>query len=167
MQGVRMKNYIVFMLKFAFSLIITYMVVGALAYLFITKPLYIGDDNILSIYMITMNDDIWQSRMNFQLLMLFGRAVIMSLALFPFFDTLNGWPYWKRFLTIAGIYLVFGFWSSTAAFPGSLEGLIYLKPEFTLRHHLIVQPEIIVQGLTMSALLALIMKPGKASKKAK
>jgi len=87
------------------------------------------------------------------------RGLLMALALYPLLDTLIGWNWTKRFLVIAGIYLVFGFWASTVAAPGTIEGLVYLRPEFTPSVHLTEQPEIIAQGLLMSAWLAYWILP--------
>ena len=48
-----------------------------------------------------------------------------------------------------------GFWAAAVAAPGNVEGLVYLRPEFSLDVMLVVQPEIIVQGSAMAALVAL------------
>ena len=37
--------------------------------------------------------------------------------------------------------------ASAVAAPGTIDGLIYLRPEITPYAHLMVQPEIVVQGL--------------------
>jgi len=78
----------------------------------------------------------------------------MALALYPFAEAWLGWGYWKRCLSLAGLYLVFGFWAATVAAPGTIEGLVFLRPEFTPAVHLKVQPEIVVQGLALGAWLA-------------
>jgi hypothetical protein len=49
------------------------------------------------------------------------------------------------------LYLVLGFWASAVAAPGTIDGLIYLRPEITPYAHLMVQPEIVVQGLILGA----------------
>ena len=74
--------------------------------------------------------------------------------LYPFFDTLNAWGWGKRFLSISGLYLVLGYWASAVAAPGTIDGLIYLRPEITPYVHLMVQPEIVVQGLILGAWVA-------------
>jgi hypothetical protein len=58
-------------------------------------------------------------------------------------------------VAVAGLYLAIGFWAAAVAAPGNIEGLVYLRPEFSLNVVLLVQPEIIVQGAAMSLLVAL------------
>ena len=42
----------------------------------------------------------------------------------------------------------------TVAAPGTIDGMIYMRPEITLYAHLLVQPEIVVQGLALCAWVA-------------
>ena len=55
--------------------------------------------------------------------------------------------------------MVLGYWASAAAAPGTIDGLIYLRPEITPYAHLMVQPEIVVQALILGAWVALWMVP--------
>jgi hypothetical protein len=82
------------------------------------------------------------------------RGVLIAAALYPFFDTLSAWSWRRRWLSIAGGYIVLGFWAAAVAAPGTIDGLIYLRPEITAHAHLLVQPEIIVQGLILGAWVA-------------
>ena len=52
-----------------------------------------------------------------------------------------------------------GFQYGRGAAPGTIEGLVYLRPIFTPLVHLKVQPEIILQGLALGAIVALWMGP--------
>ena len=74
-------------------------------------------------------------------------------------QALTAWGWCKRFLTISGLYLVLGLWASAVAAPGTIDGLIYLRPEITPFAHLMVQPEIVVQGLILGAWVARWMVP--------
>jgi len=85
------------------------------------------------------------------------RGLLIAAVLYPFFDTLKQWDFWKRFLSIAGLYLILGFWASTVAAPGTIDGIIYMRPEITLYAHMIVQPEIVAQGIALGAWVALWM----------
>lgn len=78
----------------------------------------------------------------------------MAAVLYPLFDTLKTWSFGRRFVWIAGVYLVFGLWSAAGAAPGTIEGMVYMRPPITGLVHLKVQPEIIVQGLGLAALIA-------------
>jgi hypothetical protein len=61
----------------------------------------------------------------------------------------------RRAVAVAGVYLVIGFWAAAVAAPGNIEGLVYLRPEFSVDVALLVQPEIVIQGVAMSVLVAL------------
>jgi len=80
--------------------------------------------------------------------------------LYPLFDTLKSWRFRKRFLVIASLYVVLGFWAATVAAPGTIEGMVYLRPFVTPYVHLAVQPEIIGQGLALGLLIAGAMTDG-------
>jgi hypothetical protein len=74
--------------------------------------------------------------------------------LYPLFDTLKTWSFGKRFVWIGSVYLVFSFWSAAGAAPGTIEGMVYMRPPFTGLVHLKVQPEIIAQGLALAFLIS-------------
>ncbi|MFN4179316.1 MAG: hypothetical protein ACK4I8_03300, partial [Armatimonadota bacterium] len=149
------RRFVNFALKVIVAHTVTYFIVGAIAYQVLTKPLYIGEHAVMATFMRTEAEpEIWRHVMIWFLPAQVMRGFLMAVALFPFLDALVGWNLAKRFLTIAGVYLIFGFWASAVAAPGTIEGLVYLRPEFTLSVHLTVQPEIIVQGVLMSALIA-------------
>lgn len=80
------------------------------------------------------------------------------LALSPFLPLLRRWSVWKVTVAVAGLYLVVGFWAAAVAAPGNIEGLVYLRPEFGPDVVLLVQPEIMIQGVAMSLLIALGLK---------
>jgi hypothetical protein len=82
------------------------------------------------------------------------RGILIALVLYPFFDTLVGWTFWKRALAIVGLYLVLGFWAAAVAAPGTIEGMVYLRPEFTPYVHLKVQAEIVAQGVALGLWVA-------------
>jgi len=44
---------------------------------------------------------------------------------------LKAWRFGKRFLFIASLYLVLGFWAATVAAPGTIEGMVYMRPLIT------------------------------------
>ena len=154
------RRFVNFALKVIIAHTVTYFIVGAIAYQVLTKPLYIGEHAVMSTFMRTEAEpEIWRHVMIWFLPAQVMRGLLMSLALFPFLDTLISWNLTKRFLAIAGVYLIFGFWASAVAAPGTIEGFVYLRPEFTLSVHLTVQPEIIIQGLLMNIWLAYWVRP--------
>jgi len=154
-----MKKLLTYLLKFTIVHTITYLIIGMIAYPLLTKDFYIGENAVFSSFMVTQEDEeLW----NNVLIWIFPgqilRGVLIGLVFYPFYSVLNSWTYQKRLLTIASIYIVIGFWASAVAAPGTIDGMIYMRPEITIMTHLKVQPEIIIQGLLMSAWISKWMK---------
>lgn len=150
-----MKGIAKFAGKVAIAHSVTYIVCGALAYFLLTKPLYMEGASLLSRFMRTEADPVLWSHVNAWLLPgQLLRGLLMAAALFPFLPTLAEWDFRRRFLAITGLYVVFGFWGASVAGVGNVEGLIYLRPEFTWAMHLRVQPEILFQGAAFGAWVA-------------
>jgi hypothetical protein len=103
--------------------------------------------------------DLWQHEITWFLPGQVLRGILMAAVLCPFFDTLKVWGWGKRFLSISGLYVVLGYWASAVAAPGTIDGLIYLRPEITLNAHLMVRPEIVAQGAILGAWVARWMAP--------
>lgn len=160
-----LRKFSMFAGKVAAAHVLTYFVVGAIAYQFLTKDFYIGPDPIFKTFMRTEAEpDLWAHVMRWFLPAQILRGILIAAVLYPFFDTLNGWPFRKRFLAISGLYLVFGLWAAAGASPGSIEGMVYMRPFITPAVHLKVQPEIVAQGLALGALVAWWIGPrNKAS----
>jgi hypothetical protein len=159
-----MRRFLSFAAKVAAAHALTYFVVGATAYAFLTKPLYEGPDPLFASFMRTPADPVaWRHVMIWFLPAQLLRGLLMAIALYPFYATLLSWSVAKRFVAIAGIYLVFGYWACAVAAPGTIDGLVYMRPEFTARAHLLVQPEIVVQGAALALLVAWWMGRGARS----
>ncbi len=149
------KSFLSFAIKLIVVQVVTYLVVGSIAYQLLTKPFYTGPDPLFASFMRTETQpETWGHVVTWFLPANLVRGLLMALALYPFAEAWLGWGYWKRCLSLAGLYLVFGFWAATVAAPGTIEGLVFLRPEFTPAVHLKVQPEIVVQGLALGAWLA-------------
>jgi hypothetical protein len=155
-EGARRRERILFVVLVAVAHAITYLVVGALAFAFLTHGLYEGADPLFGSYLRTPSEtDLWLHVTTWFLPAQLFRGAVLGLALSPFLGVLSAWSVWRRAVSVASLYLVFGFWAAAVAAPGNIEGLVYLRPEFSLDVVLRVQPEIIVQGAAMSALVAL------------
>jgi hypothetical protein len=153
--------------KVAAAHALTYFIVGALAYQLLTKEFYIGPDPIFAAFMRTETEpELWThvERWFFPAQIL--RGLLIAAVLYPFFATLNGWSFAKRFLSISSLYLVLGFWAAAGASPGGIEGMVYMRPFITPAVHFKVQPEIVVQGLALGALVAWWMAPKVTTKSA-
>jgi hypothetical protein len=154
------KRFLIFAAKVTVAHVVSYFVVGAIAYALLTKPFYEGSNPVFSTFMRTpAQPELWKHVMTWFLPGQVLRGLLIAAVLYPFFDALKAWSWCKRFLSISGLYLVLGFWASAVAAPGTIDGLIYLRPEITPFAHLMVQPEIIVQGLILGASVALWIAP--------
>ena len=154
------RHFLVFASKVTAAHVITYLVAGAIAYPLFTNEFYVGPNPIFKLFMRTeVEPELWGHVATWFLPAQFLEGLLIAAALYPFFDTLMIWSFRKRFLSISGLYLVLGFWAATVAAPGTIEGLVYLRPVFTPLVHLKVQPEIILQGLALGAIVALWMGP--------
>jgi hypothetical protein len=149
------KQFLSFAVKVTIAHVVSYFVVGAAAYHLLTKPFYEGSDPVFAAFMRTPAEpEMWKHVMTWFIPGQVFRGVLIAAALYPFFDTLTRWSWARRFLSISGLYLVLGYWASTVAAPGTIDGMIYLRPEITPYAHLMVQPEIIVQGLILGVWVA-------------
>jgi hypothetical protein len=156
------RHFLVFASKVTAAHVITYLVAGTIAYPLFTKEFYVGSNPIFKLFMRTeVEPELWGHVATWFLPAQFLEGLLIAAALFPFFDTLMIWPFSKRFFSISGLYIVLGFWAATVAAPGTIEGLVYLRPMFTPLVHLKVQPEIVLQGLGLGAMVALWMGPPK------
>lgn len=159
------KRIAVFSAKVTAAHVTTYFVAGAIFYQVLTKDFYTGPNPIFAAFMRTeAKPELWAHVVTWFLPAQILRGVLMAAVLYPLFDTLKSWSFGKRLSWIACVYLVFGFWGATVAAPGTIEGMVYMRPPFTGLVHLKVQPEIVFQGLGLAALIAgaMMEKPQKA-----
>ena len=149
------KRFAIFTGKVTAAQVTTYFLAGVVFYQLLTKDFYTGPNPIFAAFMRTEAEpELWAHVMRWFLPAQILRGVLLAAVLYPLFDVLKTWSFAKRFLLIASLYLVFGFWAATVAAPGTIEGMVYLRPFITPMVHLAVQPEIILQGLGLAALIA-------------
>jgi hypothetical protein len=163
------RRFFSFAAKVTVAHVVSYFVVGAAAYQLFTKSFYEGSHPLFSTFMRTPAEpELWKHVMTWFIPGQVLRGVLIAAVLYPFFDTLKAWGWGKRFLSISGLYLVLGYWASAVAAPGTIDGLIYLRPEITPYAHLMVQPEIVVQALILGAWVArwMVLRPGAQPTKA-
>jgi hypothetical protein len=150
-----LRRFSVFAGKVTAAHVTTYFLAGALAYNLLTKQYYTGPNPLFGSFMRTEAEPVlWAHVVRWFLPAQILRGLLMAAVLYPLFDTLKTWTFGKRFLLIAGLYLVLGFWGATVAAPGTIEGMVYLRPFISPKVHLTVQPEIIGQGLGLAFLVA-------------
>jgi hypothetical protein len=135
---------------------VTYFAVGALAFTVLTHGLYEGADPLFGAYLRTPGEpELWQHVTAWFLPAQLFRGLLIGLALSPFASLMRSWSVARRVVAIAGLYLVLGFWAAAVAAPGNIEGFVYLRPEFSLEVVLLVQPEIVIQGIAMAVVVAI------------
>lgn len=149
------KRFLGFAAKVTIAHVVSYFVVGAAAYQLLTKQFYEGEAAVFATFMRSPAEpELWRHAMTWFLPAQVLRGVLIAAVLYPFFDTLRAWGWARRWLAISGMYLVLGFWAAAVAAPGTIDGLVYLRPEITPHAHLLVQPEIVAQGLLLGAWVA-------------
>jgi hypothetical protein len=145
----------IFAVKVTAAHVTTYFLAGMVAYPLLTKEFYTGPNPIFAGFMRTEAEpELWSHVVRWFLPAQFLRGVLIAAVLYPLFDILQGWSFVKRWLFIASLYVVLGFWAAAVAAPGTIEGVLYLRPFITPLVHLKVQPEIILQGLALAFLIA-------------
>ncbi len=146
-----MKKFVQFSSHVIVAHIVTYIGVGVLAFMFLTYEFF--NSNGMAAQMMRTPDqhDLWRHvtiwMVPFQIL----RGFLIAAVLFPFLQLFHSWPYWKRVVTIGGLYIVLGQWASTVAGSGTIEGWLILKPDFTTFPVVIkAMGEGLIQGLALA-----------------
>jgi hypothetical protein len=114
------KQFFNFAVKVTVAHVVSYLVVGAAAYQLLTRQFYEGSNPVFSAFMRThAQPELWKHAMTWFIPGQIVRGLLIAAVLYPFFDTLKSWSWVKRFWTIAGLYLVLGYWASAVAAPSS------------------------------------------------
>jgi hypothetical protein len=149
------KRFLSFVAKVIAAQVTTYFLAGAVCYPLFTKPYYEGPNPIFAVFLRTQTDmGLYAHVVNWFLPAEILRGILIAAVLYPLYDTLKAWPFLRRLLYIASLYLVLGFWAATVAAPGTLEGMVNMRPFITPEVHLRVQPETILQGLGLALFIA-------------
>ena len=150
-----MKKIAIFTLVFAAIHIITYFLVGGLAYQLITKQFYEGETPVFIFMRTEAEPELWSHVMRWMLPGQALRGVLMGLVLAPFAERLLAWSVLQRGLSVSALYFVFAHLSAAGPTTSNIEGFIYFRPElFTARIFLLTQPEIVIQALALGFLFA-------------
>ncbi len=147
------KRFLVFAGKVIVALVVTTFVVGLFAYPLLTKELFENPNSVLAtVYRTQADPELWNQVYIWILPVQILRAFLIALVLYPFYDTLNRWEYWRRFLALAGLLVILGHLAGSS---GIIEGLYMMRPEFVTPDILFRSlPEPIVQGVLISAWIA-------------
>lgn len=154
------KQNLQFVAKSMVIYTIAYLFAGAIAYQLLTKQFYVGDDPIFTAYLRSESNPAEWAHTNLWLVPgLLLRALLISLVLLPFVDTLKKMAFWKRAGVLFALMFVLIHIAAAAPSPANIEGLIYMKPEFTgVASFLLTQPEMIAQGLLFALGLSWVLR---------
>ena len=164
------KQNVRFLFKSTAIYTLAYLIVGAVAYQLLTKQFYTGDDPIFTAYLRSESNPAEWAHTNLWLIPgLLFRALLISLVLLPFVETLRKMAFWKRAGLLFALLFVLIHIAAAAPSPGNIEGLIYMKPELAnVTSFLLTQPEMIFQTLLFALGVSwVIRKPGTEVSKAK
>ena len=147
-----MKTFAQFSARVVVAHVVTYIGVGVLAYLFLTREFFNSNGIAAQIMRTPDQPELWRHVTSWMLPFQMLRGLLIAAVLFPFLPSLQAWAYWKRVAAIAALYIVLGQWASTVAGSGTIEGWLILKPEFTPLPGVIkAMVEGLVQGLALAA----------------
>lgn len=162
------KQNLQFVAKSTAVYAVAYLLAGAIAYQFLTKQFYVGEDPIFTAYLRSESNPAEWAHTNLWLIPgLLLRALLISLVLLPFVEALKKMAFWRRAGVLFALMFVLIHIAAAAPSPANIEGLIYMKPELTgVTSFLLTQPEMIAQSLLFALGVSwVIRKPGKISKK--
>lgn len=154
------KQYLRFIASSTVIYTFVYLVVGAVAYQLITKQFYVGDDPIFTAYLRSESNPAEWDHTNLWLIPgLVLRALLISLVLLPFVETLKKMAFWKRAAVLFGLMFVLIHIAAAAPSPSNIEGLIYMKPQLaSAASFLLTQPEMIAQCLLFALGLSWVLQ---------
>jgi hypothetical protein len=154
------KQSLNFVLKSTFVYSFVYLVVGGVAYQLITKQFYVGDNPIFTTYLRSESNPVEWAHTNIWLVPgLLARAILISLVLLPFVETLKKITFSKRVGLLFALMFVLTHIAAAAPSPSNIEGLIYMKSQLvSVKSFLLTQPEMIFQCLLFALGLAWIIK---------
>jgi len=140
--------------------ILAYFVSLGLGYQLFIADLYEGADGVLSHFFRSPEDrTLWAHVTRWVIPAQIIRGLLIGLGLLPFYFYLMQMKRSKRFLVLFTLFISLGLWASASAGPGTIEGLIHIRPDVPLYAHLIIQPSLILY--TILTALGISMWMGK------
>ena len=141
-------EYIKFSFLFFIVHTLAYYIAGFINYQF-SKKLYGGRDQLYKSFLRNMSDPKEVSGVNKKIIPVqLVRAVLMSVVLYPVLGTLSELPFGLRFAFMGGLMFVYADFCSAIPFSNTLEGVIYMKPEFVQRKVFwMIQMEAVIYSL--------------------
>ena len=141
-------EYIKFSFLFFIVHTLAYYIAGFINYQF-SKKLYGGRDQLYKSFLRNMSDPKEVSGVNKKIIPVqLVRAVLMSVVLYPVLETLGELSFGLQFAFMGGLMFVYADFCSAIPFSNTLEGVIYMKPEFVQRKVFwMIQMEAVIYSL--------------------
>jgi hypothetical protein len=154
------KQNISFIIKSTVIYALSYLIIGGIAYQLITKQFYVGDGALFTAYLRSESNPAEWAHANIWLIPgVVLRAVLISLVLLPFVETLKKMKFLQRVSVLFILMFVLIHLAAAAPSPSNIEGFIYMKPELiSVTSFLLTQPEMIFQCLLFALGLSWILK---------
>lgn len=154
------KQSLIFVVKSTLIYMFAYLIIGGIAYQLITKQFYVGDMPLFTAYLRSESNPAEWAHTNIWLVPgLFVRALLISLVLVPFVDTLKKMSFAKRVGILFALMFVLIHIAAAAPSPSNIEGLIYMKPALvSAKTFLLTQPEMIFQTLLFALGVSWVIK---------
>jgi hypothetical protein len=152
-------RYLWFSLGFFLIHLGAYVVAGVLNQQLLSKHLYGGENALLAPFFRDMEKTEEQRRSGRLMVPAqLTRALLMSVVLYPLLVPIGELPYGLRFAFLGGLMFVYADLASATPFSNNIEGLVYLKPEFTTWDvFLRIQSEAVVYSLLFGGVTAWLL----------
>lgn len=149
--------YLQFSLWFTLLHVVAYFVAGAIDFQ-LAKRFYGGKRRALDFLRDMSRPEEGTRVMRLLVPAQLGRAVLMSLVLYPILGPLGDLPFFLRFVFLAGLMFVYADFASAIPFSNTVEGLIYLKPRYVTRQLFwTIQVEAVLYSMMFGAAAALLL----------
>jgi hypothetical protein len=154
------KESLFFVVKSTVIYSLAYLIAGSIAYQLFTKQFYVGDTQIFTSYLRSEANPAEWAHTNMWLIPgLLFRAVLISLVLLPFVETLKKMMFLKRVGVVFAFMFILTHIAAAAPSPSNIEGFIYMKPQLiSVNSFLLTQPEMIAQCMIFALALAWVIK---------
>lgn len=154
------KKDALFVLKATVLYALAYLLVGGLAYQFITRQFYVGDDAVFAEFLRSEADqDEWSHVNSWMIPVLLVRGALISVVLLPFVEALKKMAFARRTGVLFALMFVLLHMAAAAPSPSNLEGLVYMKPVFIgVEPFFLTQPEMLFQCMLFALGLAWLVE---------
>jgi len=151
-------QYVVFSGLFIVSHIVAYMLAGAVTLQLFYKPLHGGKGALYGAFLRDTEDPAEKRRLGKVLIPTqVARGLLMSVVLYPVLGFMGGLSFGLQFAFLGGLMFVYTDLASAVPFSNTLEGIVYMRPQFIEKAFLKTQVESILYSVIMGLAGALFL----------